>query len=330
MQKPLVSVIIPVYNTAPYIAETLESIIAQNYTFWECIVIDDHSTDTTAVNVKSYCEKYPELIKLYKNNGKGACAARNYGFQLSKGCYIQFLDGDDLLSANKIELQVKMLTDSDNKLSICETWHFNNSIEDAKNTDHHYLFSTEKPENFFIKLWGGDKLPPNMVQTSAWLIPRSLIEKYGGWNEALVKDQDGEFFARIGLNSNGIIYVPEIKNYYRKHIQGTNIASQKEKKHIESNLHATKLKADYLFSKNTGRGAYKAIATQFKHVAIEAWPLYKDITLEALGLSYKYGGSEYIPELGGRMVTYFQRIFGWKSAKWFSVYLHNPSLYFKK
>ena len=78
-KNPLVSIIIPCYNAAPYVAETIESIIAQTYTNWECIIFDDRSTDNSWQIIESYQQRYPEKIFIYKNPRKGACAARNTG-----------------------------------------------------------------------------------------------------------------------------------------------------------------------------------------------------------------------------------------------------------
>lgn len=322
MNTKLVSIIIPCYNCAQYLSETLDSVIKQTYQNSEIIIVDDGSKDESINIIKKYQTNYPSKIEFYHNPGKGACAARNYGFSKSKGQYIQFLDGDDLLSETKIEMQLSALLDKKGCLAVCETWHFYNTIDKAKNTDSPYFKSSTTPTEFFSQLWGGKELPPNMVQTSAWLVPRELIESFGGWNEALSKDQDGEFFARLGLNSKGIIYVKNIKNYYRKHIGGNNIAAKNDRKHIESIIISTDLKAKYLLSQTQLEDAKMAIATQFKWMAIEGWPQFPDLTKEALQKCQQLGGSEYCPVLGGRIIELIKKVFGWKIAKGFSFYAH--------
>ncbi|MDW5287873.1 glycosyltransferase family 2 protein [Formosa sp. PL04] len=317
MKAHKVSVIIPLYNASEFLEATLHSVLNQLYPNIEIIIIDDNSTDDS---FNKALEFESDTVIVKQNKDKGACAARNYGFELSTGDYIQFLDADDILSPDKIEKQVETLYASTTDLAVCNTYHFTDRIEEGVCNDKPYIFSTSKPVEFFINLWGGNALPMHMIQTSAWLTPRLLIEKFGLWDETLSKDQDGEFFARIGLQSSGIVYVPEIKNYYRKHSSGKNIASQKKEIHLKSILKATDLKAKYLFSETESEASKKAIATQYKHVAIDAWPQYKSIYNTAISKCENLGGSSYNPILGGRIIELIKNTLGWRFAKSFAYY----------
>ncbi|UAB86166.1 glycosyltransferase family 2 protein [Zunongwangia sp. SCSIO 43204] len=108
MNNPLVSIIIPTYNRAHYIGETLESVIAQTYQNWECIVIDDGSNDYTAELMGFYCKNDHRVQYHHRpsNKPKGANACRNYGIEFSKGNYLTFLDSDDLLHTIAIQTRV--------------------------------------------------------------------------------------------------------------------------------------------------------------------------------------------------------------------------------
>lgn len=104
--KPLVSIIIPTYNRGHLINETLDSILVQTYTNWECIIIDDGSTDNTKDIICNYC-KTDYRFKYYsrpkdKLNGPSSC--RNFGFEKSKGDYIQWFDSDDLYIFDSLEI----------------------------------------------------------------------------------------------------------------------------------------------------------------------------------------------------------------------------------
>src|SRR5690606_34809029 len=106
--SPLVSIIIPTYNRAHLISETLDSVLAQTYTNWECIVVDDGSTDATEALLHDYMEK-DKRFQYHKrpvNHLPGGNGARNYGFNQSQGEFIQWFDSDDLMVSEKLELQV--------------------------------------------------------------------------------------------------------------------------------------------------------------------------------------------------------------------------------
>lgn len=103
--EPLVSILIPCYNAEKWLAETLESALAQTWDNIEIIVVDDGSTDKSLAVAKQF---EPDGVKVISQANKGASAARNRAFQESQGDFIQYLDADDLLVPDKIELQVKL------------------------------------------------------------------------------------------------------------------------------------------------------------------------------------------------------------------------------
>jgi len=94
--EPLVSIVMPTYNCAKYIEESVVSVIKQTYTNWELIIIDDCSTDNTEDIVKRYCEKDNRIKYFRLDVNSGAAIARNEGIKCAKGRYIAFLDSDDL------------------------------------------------------------------------------------------------------------------------------------------------------------------------------------------------------------------------------------------
>jgi glycosyltransferase involved in cell wall biosynthesis len=111
MNNPLVSIIIPTYNRADLIGETLDSIKNQTYQNWECIIVDDGSTDHTDEVVGVYVNKDARFKYFQRPDDhlSGGNGARNYGFILSQGEYIQWFDSDDLMKKNKLTLQVNDL-----------------------------------------------------------------------------------------------------------------------------------------------------------------------------------------------------------------------------
>src|SRR6185503_16477401 len=106
MNEELVSVIVPVYNGAGFIVDTLCSVRDQAHGRLECIIVDDGSTDQTAVIVKEWIKQDARFSYIYQPN-KGLSGARNTGLDHAKGKYIQFLDADDVILPSKLEEQLR-------------------------------------------------------------------------------------------------------------------------------------------------------------------------------------------------------------------------------
>lgn len=118
MINPLISVIVPCYNQAQYLDECLQSIYNQTYTNWECIIVNDGSPDNSDEVGKRWAEKDSRFKYYYKEN-EGVSSARNYGLGKAAGEFIQFLDSDDLLNSEKIELSLlEVSKDSEQKIGL--------------------------------------------------------------------------------------------------------------------------------------------------------------------------------------------------------------------
>ena len=145
METPLVSIILPLYNSELYISQTIESIIKQSYTNWELIITDDCSFDNSYEIVKSYSaiDKRIVLFKLDKNRGAGY--ARNYSIKNSNGRFISFCDSDDQWKPNKLKTQLKYM--------MKHKYHFTCSAFDVINEKGKYIETIHPPEKLtFNKL----------------------------------------------------------------------------------------------------------------------------------------------------------------------------------
>lgn len=186
--KPLVSIIIPTYNRAHLIGETLDSVIAQTYQNWECIVVDDGSTDYTVELLQYYSKKYSGIRLYQKPRGwaKGANASRNFGFKISKGEYINWFDSDDIMHSEKIRLQIEsMEVQHQIDFSICE-----------------YSLCDSKLDNPRRQVYGLENLLLNYLKQKAFfnlpttLFKRRALEKIK-LDESLYKSQEVDFFLRL-------------------------------------------------------------------------------------------------------------------------------------
>lgn len=214
--NPLVSIIIPTYNREWIIEDTLLSVISQTYTNWECIIVDDKSTDNTKDIVKKYTEKDNrfQFISKLTSEEKGASVSRNIGIKHAKGKYIQFLDSDDLLANNKIEEQVKLLVNEDYKtIATCKWGCFVNASDPIvlqQNNEVYKNFTSCLDYFNLIGKIGG------FYPILNFLVSKELIDFSGYWNENLTMNDDGEFFFRIISNSNKIAFTNETYVLYRK------------------------------------------------------------------------------------------------------------------
>ena len=130
--NPTTTIIIPSYNRAGLISETLDSVLSQTYQNWECIIVDDGSTDDTETVIKRYIDS-DSRFHFYKRPSKmlkGANSCRNFGFSKSKGEFIKFLDSDDLLTPDCLEKQVAILKSNQN-IKVCFSYgrYFNDSTK---------------------------------------------------------------------------------------------------------------------------------------------------------------------------------------------------------
>ena len=151
--QPLVSIIIPTYNRAHLLGETLDSVLAQTYQKWECIVVDDGSEDHTQELLKRYRKKDNRFTFFERpsEKPKGANACRNYGFEKSLGVYINWFDSDDLMHPKKLEIDLKRIQAGAYDFTISQSEFFNESTQLKKKYWNTEIWS-KNAINDFIRL----------------------------------------------------------------------------------------------------------------------------------------------------------------------------------
>ena len=131
--NPKITIIIPVYNCEALIQHTLDSIVDQTFVNWECILVDDHSTDNVFLILKEY-EKKDKRFKVFLRPltiKKGANACRNYGFLQAKGSYIKWFDCDDIMLPNHLETAFHILVDNSLDFVVTDTLNFNHETSEV-------------------------------------------------------------------------------------------------------------------------------------------------------------------------------------------------------
>lgn len=285
--SPLVSILIPLYNAEEYIAVTLENCLAQSYENIEIIVVDDGSSDGGLKIAREYEKKYGN-IHVYEQPNSGAPRARNLAFAKSRGEYIQYLDADDLMSENKIATQMKLMEKHGQRaVCSCRFEHFLKEPGDMGYVWRAVDRSFDSGLEWLIEAWSGAWMGVVM----SWLTPRGLIEKAGLWNESLKKNQDGEFFARVLLKAEKVIFAEDCVVYYR--ITGnTSVASQYSQQAAASVLETLKLYEAHTQTLQHPR-LQGALASNYFQFIRSYYPHYSQLLKEAeasikrLGFNYR-------------------------------------------
>lgn len=195
--QPLVSVIIPSYNSAIFLPEAIDSVISQDYSNWELIIIDDGSTDETASLVSKYLSKDDRISYFFQTNQKMA-SARNSGIRLARGKYVAFLDADNIFLPDKLSKQVSFMeTNLECGVSYGKINYFYNK-------DKSILYKNEQPEfsgDIFEKV-----LPRNFINVLAVMVRKELFDKFGAFQEGWYACD--EHYVWINLSYHGAIFSP--------------------------------------------------------------------------------------------------------------------------
>ena len=213
--KALISIIVPIYNVEKYLRQCLDSIRDQSYQNFECLLINDGSPDNSADICKEYVSKDPRFRYIEKENG-GVSSARNLGLEHSKGEYITFIDSDDWVDSDYLEVLYKSLTDEKADVAVSTYKQFN--MDDNNYYVHSYQRGYEK------KIFTGPELIDEFIALDTFdhsyrfvcgkLVRKCLLDKIA-FNEKTTLGEDMEFWLKLYLISNKIVYVNRDSYVYR-------------------------------------------------------------------------------------------------------------------
>lgn len=310
--EPLASILIPAYNAADWIAETIRSAISQTWVRKEIIVVDDGSKDQTVEVARRFASKQ---VLVVSQENQGASATRNHALRLSQGDYIQYLDADDLLAPDKIEAQMASLQEEGSKRTLLSSaWaFFDYRPRRAK------FIPTPLWEDLSPAEWLFRKLAYNLhMQTATWLTSRELTEKAGPWDTRLLSDDDGEYFCRVLLASSGTRFVSHSKVFYRNTPSarlGQIGASDKKR---DALLLAMKLHMGYLRSLEDTERTRAACITYMQNWLDSFYPERPDIISELEAIAAELHGQLKPPQLRWKY-GWIKPILGWEAARWAQV-----------
>jgi glycosyltransferase involved in cell wall biosynthesis len=207
-----VSIIIPCYNQAEFLTETIDSVLFQTYQNWECIIVNDGSTDATEEIAREYCKIDSRFIYIGKENG-GLSSARNAGLDIAKSDFIQFLDSDDLIGPEKLQIQLERVQREEADIIIGGYKLF--TINSGSYFDNHL---SSGPINLskegFLFDWGVNFT----IAIHAGLFSSSFLTKHKiRFNESVNAREDWIFWCTLSIAGAKFTYIDQYLAFYRVH-----------------------------------------------------------------------------------------------------------------
>lgn len=303
---PMVSIVTPVFNARKWLEETAHSVLSQSYKNIEWVVVNDGSSDDSLAYLESLNDN---RVRVFSSERRGACSARNQGWREARGQYIKWIDADDLMSLNAIEVQMARITEAGDDYLVNGAW--GRFTDSPQNTVYQPtpLWADMSPMDFLVCTWedGG------MMASHAWLLPINLAKRAGPWNESLRKNQDGEFFCRALLVSQGAVFCPEARFLYRS--GRADSVSQYHDRDIETTwLHSLELCESRMRVVEDSPRVRQACANAYLRYAVKVYPVYKTLAAHADARVKALGGASRFLEKG-RAFALLSRLAGWRFAR---------------
>jgi glycosyltransferase involved in cell wall biosynthesis len=306
--QPLVSILIPAYNAQEWIADTIRSALAQAWHRKEIIVVNDGSTDQTLAIAQRFASK--NVIVVTQEN-RGAAAARNQAFSLSQGDFIQWLDADDVLSGNKVAKQMELSARyPDSRMLFSSGWGYFTYQTDQAKFSPTLLWCDLSPVEFLLRKMG-QRLH---MQPATWLVSRDLTEAAGPWDTRLCYDDDGEYFCRVILASNGIRFASEGGVFYRRTPTSRVSYVGRSVKKQDALLISMQLHVKYIRSLEDSDRVRAACLAYLQSYLISFYPERPDIVAELEKLARTLGGRLEAPRLRWKY-AWIKPLFGRDLAK---------------
>jgi glycosyltransferase involved in cell wall biosynthesis len=287
---PLVSILMPNFNKEIFLRETLLSIVNQRYSNWECIIVDDHSTDTSWTILTEFANLDPRIMVIRRPDQliKGANSCRNFAFSLSSGEYIQYLDSDDQLSPDKLERQINQAQEGELNDVFVSNWILATLGLNAElNCFDRFDDYPSDPLDLILKGWK----ERSYVPIFSYLLPRNLVEISGGWDENLIRNQDGEFSCRLLANANKVYYDNVGFGAYFHSIGSGHVSENSSLEAIESVWYSFLSYEEVIKTKRFDNSVRKALVANYQHlffVSIGNFPgIAKQAFLKVRTLGYR-------------------------------------------
>jgi glycosyltransferase involved in cell wall biosynthesis len=214
MKSPKISIIIPCYNQAIFLEETLQSVLDQTYTNWECLIINDGSTDATDKIAQNWIKKDNRFLYFHKENG-GLSAARNFGLEKMTGDFVQFLDSDDCLERSKFQQSMGEILNNPTANIVISN--FEMFVDNVQKTTEPYCTLTQDNFNFKNMLYNWDIT--YTIPIHCGFFNKALFD-YFRFPENLSAKEDWVMWVNLYKKQQETIFIDKPLALYRKNPKG--------------------------------------------------------------------------------------------------------------
>ena len=306
-RQALVSICIPCHNAARYVAQAIDSILAQTWPSIEVIVVDDASTDNSREVLNDYASSRIQIVSAAYGS---AAKSRNAALKLAQGDWIKFFDADDLLNRDAVKHQLRRL---DGRIDAVASSSWGRFINDDLNTfspSPQTVWRDMSSTAWLVEAWR-DGQP--MMQPGIFLIPRPVLERTGGWDENLSLIDDFEFFSRVLCSSTEVLFTPNATLCYRSGLSGS-LSRLRSRTAFESAFNSLIKGTGYLLAKRSDKDSRLSCANVMQSFIYDIYPQHLDLVAQMESRIEELGGSDLEMPAGPRMQRLIQ-VFGWRFAK---------------
>jgi glycosyltransferase involved in cell wall biosynthesis len=304
---PLVSILIPAYNAAPWVADAIRSALAQTWRPIEIIVIDDGSSDGTFAALRPFASPN---VRVATRTNRGASATRNEAFDLCQGEYIQWLDADDLLLPDKVALQMAAARSAGPEVLLSSAW-------------DRFYFRPERAKFIARPLWQ-NLSPIQWLQTklefgdyialNSWLISRELCHRAGPWDTTLSADDDGDYISRVVCASRRVDFVPGARTLSRSVNPDSLSNFRRSPRWLRSQFTVIRRQIERLRQLDDGPRTRGICLKLLQDTLIYFYPEHPELVAEANAVAASLGAQLSTPDVGWKYRG-IRRLFGWNAAK---------------
>jgi glycosyltransferase involved in cell wall biosynthesis len=250
------------------------------------------------------------MVRVISKIHSGKADTVNLALQESSGEYVQYLDADDLLALDKVQIQVERLSEQSPWAVATSCWarFYGDSVTTARFRPEPDFRDYDAPIEWLLQSWGGRGTMPPL----AWMVPRTVIDRSGAWHPGLSLSDDTEYFTRIVLNADRIVFCEKARGYYRS--GNSSLSGTRSRAALESFYKVCELCTRHLTAFEQSSRTRQACANLWQHFAHWVYPDAPDLVRRAESNAKALGGAT-LTLRGSLTFRVAEALLGWKATR---------------